>query len=276
MFKASSLLLQLSARRNFGLFAVAAIALAFLFYSAPELLAQGDGDADEEGGPRTMFDNVKDAGIWMLPLVLASVAMIALIVYNFIQLNKSKFNPDDLRMALLDHMANCRVRSAIEVSSTSPTYLGRMMAHALPHIDATDPDTLGRDEVENQIADFTMRENRGHLTWIGYLGIIGQIAPMLGLLGTVVGMMGAFNTLAAQGNADPSELAGDIGLAMITTAAGLIIAIPSIFFFFLLRNRFNGLVAGCHQDAADMIDASVAAVNADQHMAKVPEGLQAG
>jgi biopolymer transport protein ExbB len=275
MFKASSLLIQLSARRNFGLFAIAAIAMAFLFYSAPELLAQAD-DGSEEEASRTMFDNVKDAGIWMLPLLLASIAMIALIVYNFIQLTKSKFNPDDLRMALLDHMANCRVRSAIEVSSTSPTFLGRMMAGSLPHIDATDPDTLGREEVENQMADFTMRENRGQLTWIGYLGIIGQIAPMLGLLGTVIGMMGAFNTLAAQGNADPSELAGDIGLAMITTAAGLVIAIPSIFFFFFLRNRYNGLVAGCHQDASDMIDASVAAVNADQHMAKVPEGLQAG
>ena len=53
---------------------------------------------------------------------------------------------------------------------------------------------------------------------------------MLGLLGTVVGMMGAFNTLAAEGQADPSTLAGDIGLAMVTTASGLIVAIPSIFF----------------------------------------------
>ena len=277
MIKASSLLIQSSLRRNYGLLALALLSLAFLFYTAPELLAQDDGDdADGDAAPLTMLDNVKQAGIWMVPLLVASIAMIALIVYNFIQLTKSKFNPDDLKMALLDHMANCRVRSAIEVASTSPTYLGRLMANALPAIDATDPDTLGREEVENQMADFTMRENRGHLTWIGYLGIIGQIAPMLGLLGTVVGMMGAFNTLAVQGNADPSALAGDIGLAMITTAAGLVIAIPSSFFFFFLRNRFNGLVAGCHQDASDMIDASVAAVNADQHMAKVPEGLQAG
>ena len=178
-------------------------------------------------------------------------------------------------MALLDHMANCRVRSAIEVASTSPTYLGRMLASALPDVDATDPDTLGREEVEDAVAEFTILENRNHMTWIGYLGVIGQIAPMLGLLGTVVGMMGAFNKIGAQGQADPSALAENIGLAMVTTASGLIIAIPSVFFFFFLRNRFNGLVAACHQDMADMLDASHQAVNADQAMAKVPEGLQA-
>ena len=275
--KTSFLQSQAQSRRQFFLWSLLLTVIGFLFYSAPELLAQADAaaEAEEEAAPATMFDNVKQAGFWMVPLILASIAMVALIVYNFIQLTASKFKPEDLKMALLDHMANCRVRSAIEVASTSPTYLGRMLASALPHVDATDPETLGREEVEDAVAEFTIRENRDHMTWIGYLGVIGQIAPMLGLLGTVVGMMGAFNKIGAQGQADPSALAENIGLAMVTTASGLIIAIPSVFFFFFLRNRFNGLVAACHQDMADMLDASHQAVNADQAMAKVPEGLQA-
>ncbi|MDG1853623.1 MAG: MotA/TolQ/ExbB proton channel family protein [Verrucomicrobiales bacterium] len=262
--------------RQFYIFAAFLAVLTFLFYSAPELLAQdADADADDVVAKKTMLDNVTDAGIWMLPLLLASIAMVALIVYNFMQLTESKFNPPDLKVSLHDHMANCRVRSAIEVASTSPTYLGMMVAAALPNVDATDSESLGREDVEDAIAEFTVKQNRGHLTWIGYLGVIGQIAPMLGLLGTVVGMMGAFNTLASQGQADPSVLAGDIGLAMVTTASGLIIAIPSIFFFFLLRNKLNGLVASCHNDLSEMLDASHQAVNADQAMAKVPEGFQA-
>ncbi|HIG83927.1 MAG TPA: MotA/TolQ/ExbB proton channel family protein [Verrucomicrobia bacterium] len=261
--------------RQFYIFAAFLAVLTFLFYSAPELLAQeADADADDTVAKKTMLDNVTDAGIWMLPLLLASVAMVALIVYNFIQLTESKFNPPDLKASLHDHMANCRVRSAIEVASTSPTYLGMMVAAALPNVDATDADSLGREDVEDAIAEFTVKQNSDRLTWIGYLGIIGQIAPMLGLLGTVVGMMGAFNTLASQGQADPSVLAGDIGLAMVTTASGLIIAIPSIFFFFFLRNKLNGLVASCHNDLSEMLDASYQAVNADQAMAKVPEGFQ--
>ena len=87
--------------------------------------------------------------------------------------------------------------------------------------------------------------------------------------------MGAFNTLSVQGQAAPSILAKDIGTAMVTTASGLIIAIPSIFFFFFLRNKLNGLVANCHNDLSEMLDASHQAVNADQTMAKVPEGFQA-
>ena len=266
---------QLLQGRQFYIFAAVLAVLTFLFYSAPELLAQETADAEEPAKQKTMLDNVTDAGIWMAPLILASIAMVALIVYNFIQLAESKFNPPDLKASLFDHMANCRVRSAIEVASTSPTYLGMMAAAALPNVDATDADSLGREDVEDAIAEFTVKQNRGHLTWIGYLGIIGQIAPMLGLLGTVVGMMGAFNKLAAQGQADPSVLAESIGLAMITTATGLIIAIPSIFFFFFLRNKLNGLVANCHNDLSEMLDASHQAVNADQTMAKVPEGFQA-
>jgi len=260
--------------RQFYIFAAFIAVLTFLFYSAPELLAQ-EADADEPAAKKNMLDNVMEAGLWMVPLLLASVAMVALVVYNFIQLTESKFNPPDLKVSLLDHMANCRVRSAIETASTSPTYLGMMVAAALPNVDATDSEDLGREDVEDAIAEFTVKQNRGHLTWIGYLGVIGQIAPMLGLLGTVVGMMGAFNTLAAEGQADPSTLAGDIGLAMVTTASGLIIAIPSIFFFFLLRNKLNGLVSNCHDDLSEMLDASYQAVNADQAMAKVPEGFQA-
>ena len=260
--------------RQFYIFAAFIAVLTFLFYSAPELLAQ-EADTDEPAAKKNMLDNVMEAGLWMVPLLLASVAMVALVVYNFIQLTESKFNPPDLKVSLLDHMANCRVRSAIETASTSPTYLGMMVAAALPNVDATDSEDLGREDVEDAIAEFTVKQNRGHLTWIGYLGVIGQIAPMLGLLGTGVGMMGAFNTLAAEGQADPSTLAGDIGLAMVTTASGLIIAIPSIFFFFLLRNKLNGLVSNCHDDLSEMLDASYQAVNADQAMAKVPEGFQA-
>src|SRR5690606_41761576 len=67
---------------------------------------------------------------------------------------------DDLKMALMDHMTNCRVRSAIELAASHPSYLGRMMAYSLPNIDATRPEDLGRDQIEDAIADFSINENR--------------------------------------------------------------------------------------------------------------------
>ena len=75
---------------------------------------------------------------WAMMLIgLAIIALLALSVFNFINLTKPKFCPDDLKAALLDHMMNCRVRSAIELSASHPSYLGRMLAYSLPNIDAT-------------------------------------------------------------------------------------------------------------------------------------------
>src|SRR5690606_35156070 len=138
---------------------------------------------------------------------------------------QSKFVPVDLRRTLLEHMHACRVRSAIEVASASPSFLGRMLAVSLPKIDATDPETLGREHVEDAVADFTIRENRAHMTMIGYLSVVAQVAPMLGLLGTVSGMIGAFNILRNLKSPDASVLAGNISEALVTTATGLCIAI---------------------------------------------------
>ncbi len=238
---------------------------------APELLAQ-----DAEVAPEakiTVFDQIKEGGWAMYPLGACSLAMVALVIYNFIQLGRSKFVPDDLRQQIHEYMAGCKVRSAIEVASTSPSFLGRMLATSLPHVDATEPETLGREHVEDAMADFTARENRAYMTMIGYLGVVAQIAPMMGLMGTVSGMIGAFNKLRGLESPDASVLAENISEALITTLSGLVIAVPAIIFFFVLRNRLNRLVADSHEAASDMIDASLNTLNADQQLAKVPEGL---
>jgi biopolymer transport protein ExbB len=73
---------------------------------------------------------------------------------------------------------------------------------------------------------------------INYLSMIGSVAPMLGLLGTVSGMIKAFQTISAGGMGKPELLAGNIGEALITTAAGLIIAIPAMTAYFVFKNNF--------------------------------------
>lgn len=252
------------------LFAFGAALIAGIV-SAPELLAQEAEVAPE--AQITVFDQIKEGGWAMYPLAACSLAMVALVIYNYIQLARSKFVPSDLRQQMHEYMVGCKVRSAIEVASTSPSFLGRMLATALPKVDATDPETLGREHVEDAMADFTARENRSYMTMIGYLGVIAQVAPMLGLMGTVSGMIGAFNKLRGLESPDASVLAENISEALITTLSGLVIAVPAIIFFFMLRNRLNRLVAEGHEAASDMIDASLNTLNADQQLAKVPEGL---
>ncbi len=216
---------------------------------------------------------VIDGGWTMIFIGAAIVAFIALTAYNFMALTKAKFCPDDLRAALMDHMANCRVRSAIELAATHPSYLGRMVAYSFPNIDATRPEDLGRDQVEDAMADFTVNENRKIMTWVNYISVIAQASPMLGLFGTVLGMVGAFGTLKFSGAADPAQLAGDISVALLTTLWGLINAIPCIIVYSILKNRFANLVAESVHASEEMLNAAVATVNADTLYAKIPEGI---
>lgn len=239
--------------------------------TAPALLAQ---EAGKTPVKRTVLQAwVLDGGWTMIFIGAAIIGFIALTIYNFMSLTKAKYCPTDLKMALMDHMANCRVRSAIELAASHPSYLGRMVAYALPNIDATRTEDLGRDQIEDAMADFTTNENRKIMTWINFLSVIAQASPMLGLLGTVIGMVGAFGTLRDVGSADPSMLAGDISVALLTTLWGLINAIPTIIVFYILKNRFANLVAECVHSTEEMINAAVATVNADTLYAKIPEGI---
>ena len=238
--------------------------------AAPQLFAQG------AGGPakKSLLDKwVIDGGPTMLFIGAAVVAFIALAVYNFMNLTKAKYCPSDLQAALMDHMTNCRVRSAIELAASHPSYLGRLVAYSFPNIDATQPDTLGRDQIEDAMADFTNNESRKTMTWINYISVIAQASPMLGLLGTVIGMVNAFGTLQTSGAADPSALAGDISVALLTTLWGLINAIPCIIVFYMLKNKYNDLVADSIHIAEEMINTAIATVNADTLYAKIPEGI---
>ena len=143
-----------------------ASALVFLMVcTASELNAQDDKGAapattesssDEAEPPPTLWSKIKTGGWAMWPLAVLSICMITLAVYNFMQLTKGKFAPPVLQQTVLANMTDVRVRSAIDASVADPSYLGRMLATSFPFVDATDPESLGRDKVEDAIADFAI------------------------------------------------------------------------------------------------------------------------
>ena len=87
---------------------------------------------------------------------------------------------------------------------------------------------------------------------INYLSIIASIAPMVGLLGTVSGMVKAFDAIATVGMGQPEVLAGNISEALITTATGMLVGIPAMFFFFYFKNQYGTLVADMTMYLDDM------------------------
>lgn len=216
------------------------------------------------------------AGGWtMIPLVFILAVVVFLLVYNILNLNINKFCPPELKAQLMGLMGECRIQSAIQLASQSPTYLGRLVAYALPNVDATKPEDLGKDAVEDAIADFTSNERSATLKFINMLALCGQIAPMLGLFGTVQGMVGAFGQLATSGQADPKDLAGSISVALLTTFWGLIDAIIAIPTFFFQKGIAAAREAECVNTVQEMLNTSINVINAEALLAKIPEGYAA-
>lgn len=252
--------------RALSLGAVAMVSLSSAFAQA----ADGGTQVTE----KNMLDKwVIDGGWTMIPLVFLLAATIFLLVLCFMQLSRNKFCPEEFRAQLISFMTDCRVQSAIQHATTSPTYLGRLVAYALPNIDATRPEDLGKESIEDAIADFTANERPQMMKYVDMLALIGSLAPSIGLFGTVQGMVGAFAILAESGQADPTQLAGSISVALLTTFWGLIISIIAIPAFFFFKKHAQSLEADCVNAISEMVNTSINAINAEAQLARIPEGM---
>ncbi|MDO5470316.1 MAG: MotA/TolQ/ExbB proton channel family protein [Akkermansia sp.] len=234
-------------------------------------------DAAEGGAnivKKTMLDKwVIDGGWTMIPLVILFAITVFLVVMCLMELTKKKFCPEELRAQLVALMTECRVQSAIQHAATSPTYLGRLVAYALPNIDANRPEDLGKDAIEDSVADFASNERPRLMKYVDMLALAGTIAPSIGLFGTVQGMVEAFAVLAETGQADPAQLAGSISVALLTTFWGLIVSILAVPAFFFLKKHAQALEAECINTIQEMVNTSINVINAEAQLARIPEGL---
>lgn len=246
-----------------------------LSFGSVAMLALSTAFAQEaEVTEKSMLDKWVIEGGWtMIPLVILLAATIFLIVYCMMSLTKAKFCPEDLRSQLIALMTECRVQSAIQLATTSPTYIGRLVAYALPNIDANRPEDLGKDGIEDAIADFANNERPTLMKYVDMLALSGSLAPSIGLFGTVQGMVEAFAVLSATGQADPTQLAGSISVALLTTFWGLIISIIAMPTFFFLKKKAQALEAESINTIEEMVNTSINVINAEAQLARIPEGL---
>ena len=120
----------------------------------------------------------------------------------------------------------------------------------LARVDERDIDV---DSVSTAMEEASTEEFANPYVLINYLGLIASLAPMLGLYGTVSGMVKAFDTIAAEGAGSASKLADNIAEALITTAAGMMIGIPTMFFFFFFKNRYGAIISGSSRIIGDLM-----------------------
>ena len=123
-------------------------------------------------------------------------------------------------------------QEALELCESEPNFLTNILSAGLPKINA------GFEAMEKSMDEVAEEEAIKLHQKIGWLSLIGNIAPMLGLFGTVFGMIQAFNEIARLGaTVTPADMADGISTALITTLFGLFVAMPALFFFFYFRNK---------------------------------------
>ena len=213
------------------------VVLAGMF-AAPMALAQ---DASAEEAPAAEVEQIslsgmlKQGGWAMYPLGLMSMAMIYFIVRNVLLLREKTLLRADLKEELEAAIGRKDIAAAREICEANPCLMTSVLDAGLERITENDVDP---SHVTEAIEEAGNEQMVTFMKPVNYLSIIGGTAPMLGLLGTVSGMIKAFQTIAGGGMGKPELLAGNIGEALITTATGLIIAIPAMICYFVFKNNF--------------------------------------
>jgi biopolymer transport protein ExbB len=184
----------------------------------------------------------------MLPILACSIIALTIIIERMWILRRSRVLPAELIKALrnasqgtfaLDHADSRRIMK-------SP--LGRIVTVALVNR------AQGREVVKQSIEDTGRHVVHEMERYLNMLGTIAAITPLLGLLGTVFGMIEVFTVISVQGSGNTELLAGGIATALITTAAGLTVAIPSLLFYRYLRGKIDALVINMEQEAIRLVD----------------------
>lgn len=195
-----------------------------------------------------MFEIIQSGGFMMWPLILASVVAMAIIGERLWSLQRKYVAPDNL-------MAN--VRQWVQRGEVDHKHIAALREHsALGRILAAGLANRGysRDVLREAVEDAGRHAGAELERYLNALGTIASISPFLGLLGTVFGMIEMFSGLGAQGVGDPAVVARGIAQALIATAAGLIVAIPSLLFYRYFRGRVQRLLLAMEQEAIALIE----------------------
>ncbi|MFW5883290.1 MAG: MotA/TolQ/ExbB proton channel family protein [Verrucomicrobiota bacterium] len=186
----------------------------------------------------------------MIPLAVCSVIAVTLTLERFLSLSRGRVIPDDFIEDLERHCPDPDDEGAKVYCDRSGSVVGRVFRAAFAKVKS------GKEDLTTAVSDTASREVGKMRRSLRGLKVIAAIAPLLGLLGTVSGMIRAFQTVALSSSSlgRAEMLAQGIYEAMVTTATGLAIAIPTLLVFYLLSNRVDGLADDIEAAAERFID----------------------
>ncbi|MFT4900973.1 MAG: biopolymer transport protein ExbB [Lentimonas sp.] len=205
--------------------------------------------APVEKDGKSVLDMFKAGGWAMYPLGLLSISGFGLIVYNFIAVKPGPILKTDVAEQIDAALKNLDIKTAKELCDETPAPMTNIIGAGLSRVDLNN---YNSEQVKEAVEEASAEELAGPFILINYLSVVGSLSPMVGLLGTVSGMVKAFNVIEAEGAGSAQALAGNISEALITTATGMIIGIPTMFFFFFFKNRYGKITSRVGRIVGDL------------------------
>ena len=195
-----------------------------------------------------MLEIVQAGGWLMVPILLCSVVAAAISVERLWTLQRSRITPKNLLAQVWGALKNNEMdaQRLRDLRGSSP--LGQVLAAGVANA------RRGREVMKEAMQEAASQVSHDLERYLTSLGIIASISPLLGLLGTVVGMIQVFTALMLEGTGNANVLAGGISQALITTAAGLSVAIPAIMFHRFFLRRVDELVVTMEQEAVKLVE----------------------
>ena len=184
----------------------------------------------------------------MLPIIFCSIISVSIIAERFWSLRREKVLPHNLVARVWKSIIqDTLTRTDIEELSKESS-LGKILSAGLTNRKES------RERIKECIEERGREVVHDMERFLNTLGTIASISPLLGLLGTVIGMISVFAAITTHGVGDPTALAGGISQAMITTAAGLTVAIFSLVFYRYFRRKVDSIVVEMEREAIKMVD----------------------
>jgi biopolymer transport protein ExbB len=205
-----------------------------------------------------MWEIVRAGGPLMWPIILCSIAAVAIILERLWTLQDRRVLPPELTKKVWQLVETGQINDKVIVALERNSPLGRVLAAGLANRHRKREIIMERLEDTGRHVVYELER------FLNTLGTIAVISPLLGLLGTVTGIIRAFNAIQAGGVGDPRALSGGIAESLIATAAGMCVAIPALFGYRYLRGRVERIVVEMEKDAIRLADAVEAAAERDQ------------
>ena len=185
---------------------------------------------------KSFLDFLVSGGPLMIPIGLCSVIALGVFLERIFFLRRKRIIPEGLLTDMEEMLRQARIDDATALLARDRSPMAKIFLAAMKNYGKSrETIKVAVEEVGSQEAEYLEK-------YVGVLSVIAQVSPLLGLLGTVQGMIQVFNKVVSGNVADPSQMAGGISVALITTAGGLTVAIPALIGYHYLLGKVKDLV----------------------------------